>query len=186
MKRLTVILFALSLFASLPVAAQRTVSGTSIIEAGISAPASTSIKGIGATIVYGQYVLDGFWDAGVIMDSCVKTTESLSEYDVVHFLGEFERQWRVLSTWNRVFNIYGGLGLFLGAELIDPRGTLRAGERIEGSTFGFLYGAHAALSAEFYLFPYFSISLTGRPMAYGGSRYGWFSAPVTLGLRLSF
>lgn len=189
MKR-SVVIIALALLLPLSAFAQRTVNGTSIVELAGSVPIAD--RGAGFSVLYGRYVLDGFWDAGLVADTFVKdftAPDHSAEYDVVHLSGAYERQWRIISTWNRVFNIYAGGGVFLGVELIDPFNKLdyrKTGDRVDSSSASFLYGASGAVSAELYILPYVSISVTARPKVFGGSNYGRFSAPASAGLRISF
>lgn len=184
--RKLIITLSLSLMA-LSAFAQRTVSGTSVIEicGGLSLldEPGTSVS---ASVAYGQYTIDGIWTAGVDFLNRIRETDLETEYDVTHITADFTRQWRIAATWNRILNLYAGVGAQLGVELLDPRSMLSAGERIEGSSALFLYGINGVISAEAYMMPYFSLYATAKPILMGGSRLGYYCMTASIGLRFSF
>lgn len=178
--------FATVLFLSASLAfAQRTVSGTSVIDVSGSVPFTE--RGFGFSATYGKYLLDGFWNTGIRAETMVKISPELqNEYDLLHVFASYERDWRLIASWNRVFNIYGGGGVLLGTEVIDPRNLLKDGEKVATSKASFMYGLCANACAELYLMPYFSVILSVKPYMVGGSRYGSFYAFASAGLRFSF
>jgi len=187
MSKRTIILFAVLVSALLgqrPCSAQRTVAGSLFVDVRCSVPVGP--RGIGVSASLGKYTIDGYQDLGVRIDNRVMHSPLESEYDVTRICAEAERLWRIIATRNRVLNIYGGAGVALGAEVIDPRGMLGGGEKVEGKTAPFIYACFAALTTEVFITQSFSVTAEARPFLAGGTRYGCYSATADVGFRFTF
>lgn len=184
-----IILAAAILFsATVPGYSQRTIAGSSFVEVcgSVPVPFSVPLNGIGASVLFGRYTTDGLWSVGVRGDNRVMLSPLDNEYDVSRVCASAERVWRIVASWNRRYNIYGGAGVQLGAEIIDPRGMLSSEEVITGRRAPFVYSCDAVLCAEAFIFPNVSFTMAVRPFFTGGSRYGIFFATASAGLRFSF
>lgn len=58
---------------------------------------------------------------------------------------------RLAGTRRRSVNLYGGGGVFMGAEVLDPMSRLPKDTVLGIGKTAFLYGVYAGLSAEFFI-----------------------------------
>lgn len=104
-----------------------------------------------AEVFFSQYTLNGFWEAGVIgADYKLPMNVGGSlHYEHLALAGGY--QFRLAATRNRAVNLYGGGGVFIGAELFDPMRQLPNYYALSVKQESFLYGIYAKTEAEFFL-----------------------------------
>ena len=174
----SVLLLAL---ASQPAGAQRTMKGQYFAEA------SALWAGYrpGGQAMFGEYLQNSFWAAGISVRSFSK---KLSTSDLMPYLdicAEGEWRYRLLSTRSRMLSLYGGGGVMLGYEAYDPWGRLP--ETIDtGLGKGtFMYGISAGLQAEFFFTRSMALHVGARVPINFSSDVDWFHWELEAGLRLN-
>ena len=127
--------------------AQRTMAGQGYI----SADCLYDFEKFGAMAEYGQYTLGGFWAVGAsghLYDTATSSEYRL-EYTHCYAFGGYMH--RLAGTRRRSVNLYGGGGVFMGAEVLDPMSRLPKDTVLGIGRTAFLYGVYAGLSAEFFI-----------------------------------
>lgn len=127
--------------------AQRTMEGQGYL----SADSLYDLDNFGVKAEYGQYTLGGFWMVGVnghLYDTATSSGYCLEYIHCYAFGGYMQR---LAGTRRRSVNLYGGCGVFIGAEVIDPMSRLPKDAVLGIDRSGFLYGLFAGLSAEFFV-----------------------------------
>lgn len=106
-------IIALALLLALPLSAQRTSNRQFFVEAGSGYPYMGHVG-------VGQYQLNGYWEAsvGAVYHSVLLSSGIRLPFSPVTARGNY--MWRMVSTRSRCVNLYGGCGLQMGCELIDP------------------------------------------------------------------
>lgn len=139
----------------------------------------------GAEAFFGQYVLAGYWNAGIKASDYRTPLSTGAQMQYVHIAAAGEFMFRLVSTRKRNINLYTGAGAFAGIELVDPFHRLPSyiGLSILGKSF--LYGIYGKVLAEFYLGRHFAVTLEGSvPMTFPG-RLGWLRWNAGIGMRIT-
>lgn len=140
-------------------AAQRTSYG----EWMLSASVGTSFSHMGGAITFGMYQLPGYWFGEVNFMNRLDIPSNLNEKVYFPRLeAEGGYMFRIFADYNRVFNLYGGAGAFVGIELLDLYKTLTSASYnalIKGgyNEYQFVYGFSPRLEAEFFVLPALAI-----------------------------
>lgn len=127
--------------------AQRTMAGQGFL----SADGLYDFENFGAMAEYGQYTLGGFWMVGAnghLYDTATSSEYRL-EYTHCYAFGGYMH--RLAGTRRRSVNLYGGGGVFMGTEVLDPMSRLPKDTVLGIGRTAFLYGVYAGLSAEFFI-----------------------------------
>ena len=127
--------------------AQRTMAGQGYI----SADCLYDFENFGAIAEYGQYTLGGFWTVGASGHFYDAMTSSKYNLEYVHYYAFGGYMHRLAGTRRRSVNLYGGGGVFMGAEVLDPMSRLPKDTVLGIGKTAFLYGVYAGLSAEFFI-----------------------------------
>ena len=127
--------------------AQRTMAGQGYI----SADCLYDFENFGAKAEYGQYTLGGFWSVGASGHFYDAPTSSKYNLEYVHCYVFGGYMHRLVGTRRRSVNLYGGGGVFMGAEVLDPMSRLPKDTVLGIGRTAFLYGVYAGLSAEFFI-----------------------------------
>ena len=127
--------------------AQRTMAGQGFL----SADCLYDIENFGAMAEYGQYTLGGFWTVGASCHFYDAPTSSKYNLEYVHCYVFGGYMHRLAGTRRRSVNLYGGGGVFMGAEVLDPMSRLPKDTVLGIGRTVFLYGVYAGLSAEFFI-----------------------------------
>lgn len=165
--------------------AQRTMRGENLITVEGSYP-FTGPYGWGADLTYGQYLLSSYWKAGASVSTYSATFTDGQPLPYLHACAHGGWMYRLVGTRNRVFNLYGGAGAFLGYEAVDPKGLVP--EEYKGEDFSsgrFLYGVQVSLEMEIFFSRRVALILGARAPMNFSSPYGWFHYQVGGGLRLN-
>ena len=127
--------------------AQRTMPGRSSVA--ITGGWNGSSGSAGA--FYGQYTLNGYWETGIAGEDYLipLSVGGKLHYDDVVVSGEY--QFRLAAARSRVFNLYGGGGVFAGAELVDPMHRLPDYLSLSVPSASFHWGVYAKMVTELYL-----------------------------------
>lgn len=172
--------------------AQRTSVGTPF--AGVSAV--SSFTGSGCQVEFGQYKLGGFWKgtlSGVNRGLSLEDGSGRAVGTVPYLHVDFDAEylWRLYGSRARKVNLYGGGGVFLGYESIDPYGRTPKGVALPYETrTAFLYGVSATAEVEWFflsrLVPCLAAVGGGRMPVNFSSLVSNLSCEVYLGLRYDF
>lgn len=138
----------------------------------------------GAEAFYGQYVLAGYWEAGVMADyyRATLTSGGTLEYDHLAVAGDF--MFRLASNRFRSLSIYTGAGVFAGLETLDPFHRLPDYLELPVPGKNFLYGIYGKASAELYLGTRFAFTLAASvPMTFS-SKLGWLRWNAGAGVKI--
>lgn len=127
--------------------AQRTMAGQGFL----SADCLYDFENFGAMAEYGQYTLGGFWTVGASGHFYDAMTSSKYNLEYVHCYAFGGYMHRLAGTRRRSVNLYGGGGVFMGAEVLDPMSRLPKDTVLGIGKTAFLYGVYAGLSAEFFI-----------------------------------
>lgn len=127
--------------------AQRTMAGQGFL----SADCLYDFENFGAMAEYGQYTLGGFWTVGASGHFYDAMTSSKYNLEYVHYYVFGGYMHRLAGTRRRSVNLYGGGGVFMGAEVLDPMSRLPKDTVLGIGRTAFLYGVYAGLSAEFFI-----------------------------------
>ena len=166
--------------------AQRTMRGESFLGADALWCAGTQSPVGGAQIHYGQYLLSSCWKAGVSAMQLTGTDSDGYSVPYAHVAAYGEWMYRLAGTRNRMLNLYGGGGVFLGYEAYGPwdeQWSLSGGQGSDGA---FLYGLQAGLEAEFFFTRKLALVISGKVPVNFSSPYGWLHATAGAGLRMNF
>lgn len=165
--------------------AQRTMRGENLISIEGSYPFSQP-DGWGADISYGRYLLSSYWDAGVSLTNYAAEFTDGQSLPYLHVCARGDWMYRLAGTRNRVFNLYGGAGAFLGYEAVDPKGIVPEQYKEENFVSGrFLYGVQVSLEVEIFFSRRVALVLGARTPMNFSSPYGWFHYQVRGGLRIN-
>ena len=145
--RFTLLILVFELGFMINASAQRTMAGQGYI----SADCLYDFENFGAKAEYGQYTLGGFWSVGASGHFYDATTTSKYSLEYVHCNAFGGYMHRLVGTRRRSVNLYGGGGVFMGAEVLDPMSRLPKDTVLGIGRTAFLYGVYAGLSAEFFI-----------------------------------
>lgn len=169
--------------------AQRTAIGTKFI----SAEATTSFSGFGGGIDVGMYNSMGLWRVQVSDTFRRLNLQSGSgaegKFAFMHLEADFSHLWRICANHSRTVNFYGGPGVFLGLETLDPFKKWPSGVVFPYQVRDkFIYGVDAQL--EFEWFPFRKASnlafiVDGRIPVNFASQVSKFNYEVAVGLRIN-
>lgn len=141
------ILAAALLWCCTQASAQRTMPGRSsvAIMGGWNGPS------VSAGAFFSQYTLNGFWEAGIVGHDYTlpMSVGGRLRYDHVAACGGY--QFRLVANRSRSANLYGGGGVFVGAELVDPVRELPDYLSLPVPSRSFLFGIYAKTEAEFFI-----------------------------------
>lgn len=172
-------LITLFLLCVLPITAraQRTTCGGGMV----------SLEGfypLGGGLSYGQYLPSSLWEVGVngLWRDYAINDEHKMQYLPVCAYGNW--MYRIAATRTRSFNLYAGMGAFLGWEFYDPGKTLPESISEELSKGTFLYGINPKIQMQIFPSKRFSVLLSGIAPINFSSPCSWIQPCVSLGLRL--
>lgn len=161
--------------------AQRTMQGRSIFTLGSHYNGSS----FGAEAFFGQYVLAGYWNAGIKVSDYGTPLSTGDQLHYNHIAAAGEFMFRLVSTRRRTINLYVGAGAFAGIELVDFFHRLPSYLALPVPDKNFLYGIYGKVLAEFYLGRHFALTLEGSvPMTFPG-RLGWLRWHAGIGMRIT-
>lgn len=183
-----IILSAAALLLATNAFCQRTAIGTIYV----SAYGNCSFSGFGGGAEAGMYNAMGQWKVGLSdanRRASVYNADNIIQghigYMHLEFCGDY--LWRIVSSHDRRLNFYGGAGLFIGVELIDP-----AKRWPQNSVFPFaksntfLYGVDAQLEFEWFpvrTAPNLALIVGGRLPVNFSSQIRKFNQEVSVGIR---
>ncbi len=148
-----------------------------------------SMTSFGARLAAGQYTYGGLWTAGVSGVNrralLVNAGGESFNLDYAHLEAEGTYLWRLLSSRDRSVCLYGGAGVFMGAEFADPFGR-RPNSGVLPFGTSFLYGAHPAVQFEWFLFERVALLASFRMPVCVSSKVGYVFYEAGLGLRFNF
>lgn len=183
-RRYILFVFAVVLAAA-PASAQRTMPGQSFVDLRGTFP-------IGGGVSYGQYLVSSYWKAGV---GTMRQREYLrvdgivgeTPLDVWQAKAEGDFMYRLVSTRSRIFSIYGGGGLWLGAEKVDPFRTLPSDVIVDlDGQYRFIFGATPRLELEFFIGNHVAVLVGGRLPCAVFSQIRVVTLQADAGLRVAF
>ena len=173
-------IIVISLLSVFQIRAQRTMLGQKIV----SVSAGYNFSGFGANAAFGGCTMYGHWLTELSGDLYKHplSNGNLLEYGQVILSGNYMAA--IIRTRSRNLNIYGGGGVFLGYEAVDPFHHLP--KLIEtGLEEGyFLYGILAGLDYEVFITRKIAIILSGRFPLNFSSRLDRLHYQATIGLRI--
>lgn len=140
---------------------------------------------IGGEILYNQYTLTGFWNAGIRASDYVIGIDSYNSLEAIQLTATTSYMARALSTRSRRLNLYGGGGIFMGYEFIDPFERLPDYFVVEGSRGCFVYGIHAKTEIEFFITRQIALIGTASVPINFQSQTGWFHWEAGIGIRIN-
>ena len=88
---------------------------------------------------------------GVAVGEAVVSGQAKYNLEYVHYYAFGGYMHRLAGTRRRSVNLYGGGGVFMGAEVLDPMSRLPKDTVLGIGRTAFLYGVYAGLSAEFFI-----------------------------------
>lgn len=165
--------------------AQRTMRGQYFVDLGVRYP-------VGAQVSVGQYLIPAYWKAGVElmrMREYLKAGGAVEELslDIWQAKAQGEFMYRLVSTRSRALSLYGGAGVWIGAEAVDP--LYRVPEDIIISLdrkYTFVTGVTPKIEMEVFMGNHVALVLGGQlPLAFM-SRIRVVSAQATAGIRVAF
>lgn len=172
---------------------QRTSSGTVFV----SAMTGTTFSAFGiATLDAGVYTPTGIVKGSVSMMNIAfgvrgSEGEPLGRITFAQSTFGAGYLWRILDSTNRVFGIYGGGGLFIGMESVDPFGTFRKDAMLKfDKSNSFIYGLCGDASLEWFFLPRIVPNMAAvlglrLPLTFG-SQAQLFQPELSAGLRFNF
>lgn len=165
--------------------AQRTANSALMLTAGYSYPFSGRGDDFCLDLCCGQYRLNSYWNAGITgnLYSHGLKNESMMQYAHIAAIGEW--MYRLAGTRNRAVNLYIGGGMFIGYEAYDPFGKLPDYFETGLGNGAFLYGIHAKLEGEFFIWRNVAIVLGGRLPVNFTSPVSKVNYHVSAGLRIN-
>ena len=184
-------LLTLCVFLTLPptgARAQRTSAG----EDQIALSFGTTFSSLGGELLYGQYLLRGYWMAGLGFNDRIERDIPSGEtvaYQRLQARGGY--MFRLLSSYTRGINLYGGGDAFLGVEMLDgfhhlTQTTLKAYHNNGYNDHQFIYGFAPRLELELFLSPAFALLVEGRAPVCFGSRFPVLGWELGLGAKVNF
>ena len=170
--------------------AQRTASGSSCIT--VNGLFTVPGLSFGGEVDYSRYMLNGYWFAGAsvtnrgYVDNVFKTYVDHQRAAAVGGI-----MFRLVSSYNRFFSLYGGVDAFAGVGMLDLFKTMPENARkyyLENGhkEVSFIYGGSPRLEMEFYLSELFALTVVGRVPFCGGSGFDWVSLETGVGVRFNF
>lgn len=164
---------------------QRTVNSALMLTAEYSYPFSGNGDDFCLDLCCGQYQLNSYWNAGITgnLYSHDLKNESMMQYAQIAAIGEW--MYRLVGTRNRAVNLYLGGGMFIGYEAYDPFGKLPEYFETGLGVGSFLYGIHAKLEGEFFIWRNVAIVLGGRLPVNFTSPVSKLNYHVSAGLRIN-
>lgn len=179
----------LSFFAQ-PAFAQRTMSGQYFLSAsyvhGVAPEATRKVMGVEG--VFGQYNYNGYWMAGM------HYTFKSKDVPVGCFTASYGRMFRLLSIRSRIFNVYAGGTIFLGADFghdtveeISVQSGYISYDEPEVTEYGngFVYGIEPRIEGELFIVRKVSLLLGGAVPVKGKTQQDKVSARFYFGLRVN-
>ena len=160
--------------------AQRTMAGQGFL----SADGLYDFENFGAIAEYGQYTLGGFWSVGASGHFYDTPTSSKYNLEYVHCYVFGGYMHRLAGTRRRSVNLYGGGGVFLGAEVLDPMSRLPKDTVLGIGRTVFLYGVYAGLSAEFFIVEKLAVTVNAIAPLNFSSGIRMLNYDVGLGLKV--
>ena len=160
--------------------AQRTMPGRSTV-AIMGGWNGSSVR---AGAFFGQYTLNGYWEAGLVGDEHMipMSVGGKLHCDDVVVSGEY--QFRMAAARSRVFNLYGGGGVFLGAELVDPMRRLPDYLSLPVPSVSFQWGIYAKMVAELYLGRRLAVTASASVPLTPGNKFRVLGYTVGIGLKM--
>jgi len=178
----------LCFLACLPSRGQRTMSGSGFVEAA----GRSTVSFVGASLSYGQYTMNGRWRASAVTDGHrVGLVSSRGDGLGTLLFGQAaiggDYMHRLWCTGNRRFSAYGGGGLLLGIEAVDPLEARPNGGIIPyGDDHTFIYGPSAGVEAEWFVAGGLALTASAGGSFLEGSQVGLFFFTSSAGLRWNF
>lgn len=160
--------------------AQRTMAGQGYI----SADCLYDFENFGAKAEYGQYTLGGFWSVGASGHFYDATTTSKYSLEYVHCNAFGGYMHRLVCTRRRSGNLYGGGGVFIGAEVLDPINRLPKDTILGANRARFLYGVYVGLSAELFIVEKLAVTVNAIAPLNFSSGIRMLNYDVGLGLKV--
>ena len=160
--------------------AQRTMPGRSCV----AILGGWNGSSVSAGAFYSQYTLNGFWEAGITGSDYtlpISVGGSL-RYDHLVVAGGY--QFRLAASRSRALNLYGGGGIFIGAELVDPMRQLPDYLSLSVPSESFLYGIYAKTEAEFFIGRRFAITAEAGSQLTPSDKLRLFGFIAGLGFKL--
>ena len=108
------------------------------------------MKDIGGSLAWGMYGNHDYWSVKARFNPFTQHYDSRYDVQYVHATVGADWMWRIVSDRRRIVSLYGGGGVFLGAEIIDPWKRLPKHLEVNGKKTVFLYGIDATVSMEVY------------------------------------
>lgn len=173
--------------------AQRTALGTKIV----SADVHCSISSFGGELMYGQYIIPGYWFGAVAFTNRAEKDKASGEkcdYPRLQGIGGYMQ--RVYGNRERFLNIYAGGDVFIGMEKFDMFKTLSESTRNsrltneDGSKKNdtvFIYGLSIRAEIEFFITS--SVALTAKarmPICFNTNTSFMVGGEFGLGARFNF
>ena len=178
-KKLTLVAF-LATICCLSASAQRTMNG----QPALRLDAILTDSSFGAEAVFSKYTLGGFWEAGISAKQYVRPTSSAISINSLDIVAEGDFLFRFVGARNRCVNLYGGGGVFLGYEAIDPFLRIPGTIRTNLSKGYFLYGLQAKLMAEFFVSKTVALTIDGCVPINFSSPTGKFHYDIGVGVKI--
>lgn len=168
--------------------AQRTALGTKIV----SADVHCSISSFGGELMYGQYIIPGYWFGAVAFTNRAEKDKASGEkcdYPRLQGIGGYMQ--RVYGNRERFLNIYGGGDVFIGMEKFDMFKTVSEPtrkSRLENKKETvFIYGLSIRAEIEFFITS--SVALTAKarmPICFNTITSFMVGGEFGLGARFNF
>lgn len=157
LKKITIIVSAILI--SYNVMAQRTMPGEKMV--GISA--GYNFEGTGVSATFGGYTKSGYWQTGLSGDMYNKPLSAGNDrLEYCHIAASGYYMAALARTRSRSFNLYGGGGIFMGYEAVDPFRRLPKSIETNLKNGYFLYGLFAGLESEIFLTRRVALTVTGH------------------------
>ena len=179
MKRFSLVV-GLVIISCASASAQRTMVGQNAVRLACLRTDSA----FGAEAFFSRYTLLGYWEVGVSGRDYARMTTADVSLNYMNVAAEGDYLFRLAGSRNRALSLYGGGGVFLGYEAIDPAGNLPHNITTSLASGYFLYGIAAKLTAEVFISPRVALDFSGSVPLNFNSPLGIFHWDAGIGLKM--
>ena len=138
----------------------------------------------GAEAVFSQYTLGGFWEVGLSAKQYGRPTSVAISIYSLNTVAEGAYMFRLVGTKSRSVNLYGGAGVFMGYETVDPMHRIPWTIQTNLKKGYFLYGLQAKLAAEFFVSRTVALTLDGCVPVNFSSPLGKIHCDLGVGVKI--
>ena len=139
---------------------------------------------VSAGAFFSQYTLNGFWEAGIVGNDYTLPMSVGGCLRYNHLAAAGGYQFRLVANRSRSVNLYGGGGVFIGAELVDPMRQLPDYFSLSIPSESFLYGIYAKTEVEFCIGRRFAITVEAGSGLTPSNKLRLFGFIAGLGFKL--